>query len=221
MDERAPDQLIAENQELRLANVKLTYDLVELRKINEDRNGTGDVRELCTPVAVLGIPDYTRDTLSLQSSSIAGLQDDMYVLYNRDIVGRLVTGKAGAQVRLVTDPQSRVQAYFTSFKKASAAGSDAKPAIGRLNLPSRVIEGSGRGKMICRLYSYDEVLKSGLAIGDWAVVDDPAWHKKLQGRRLGVVTGIVKAGKMMAEIQIKPESELLNLTEVMVLTKDK
>lgn len=225
-DGRPSEQLFQENDELRLANVKLIYDLEELRKVNGEREKLGDVRELCTPVAVIGNDPGQRDALAVRTTNLGNMHDGMYVLNDRDVVGTLITGKAGAQVRLVTDPQSRILAYFGSFRRSGKP--DTQPAKGgssdvpgmqfvRVALPTHLIEGTGRGKMICRNIPYADVEKAGLNAGDWVVVDDPACPKSLQGRRLGTVSSIGKSASMMALIEIKPQSDLLSLREVMIL----
>jgi cell shape-determining protein MreC len=225
-DGRPADEIVRENQDLRLANEKLAYDLARLQLLVQERAKIDpEIRDLCTPVAVLGDGNNgTRDALNVKSTSLGGLSDGMFVLHNRDVVGRLVTGKAGAQVRLVTDPTSRVQAYFVPFKRSAGKPGTTKPAGGRADrydLPSKLVEGAGRGRMVCRNIPYASVEDVKLSVGDWAILDDPEWPKSLQGRRLGVVTKITKTARMMAEIEIKPEAELLQLNEVLVLTKEK
>lgn len=244
LDQRPADTVYAENQALKAANVKMAYELDGLRQVVAEWNKVGPLKDRCTAVAVVGNDASlgVRDALSLQSGSMAGLTDGMFVLRDQNVVGRLVTGKLGAQVRLVTDPQTKVYAYFGSFRKpdksaakhktaveigpggsavvAEPADEDA-PVFVRLNLPVKLVEGAGHGTMVCRNIPYaDAVDREGLKIGDWAVIEDREW-KDLQGWRLGVVTDIRKTNRMFAEIEIKPESNLLQLREVMVLTKEK
>ncbi|MDB5297882.1 MAG: hypothetical protein JWO31_3865, partial [Phycisphaerales bacterium] len=233
-DRRPADAVVQENQDLRLTNAKLSYDLAELQKVAMERGKIDpELRNLCTPVAVLGgaDPNGVRDALSLRATGLSGFTDGMFVLHDRDVVGRLVTGKAGARVRLVTDPESRVQAYFVPFRRdarQAAVGAAPRPAneqdrrpADAYNLPSRLVEGAGRGRMVCRNIPFDLVTQVGLTVGDWVMVNDPEWPPALQGRRLGVVVRVTKAAKMMAEIEIKPDPELLLLREVLVLTKEK
>jgi hypothetical protein len=230
-DDRPADDVVRENQELRLANQKLVHDLALAQRLVQERAKIDpEIRDLCTSVAVLGgtDPNGVRDALAVKSTSLSGLADGMFVLHNRDVVGRLITGRAGAQVRLVTDPQFRVKAYFVPGNPAARpgtrqAGETVRPSPGRYDLPTKLIEGAGRGRMVCRNIPFADVDRVKLSVGDWAIVDedDPEWPRELQGRRLGVVTKITKAAKMMAEIEVKPEAEVLALREVLVLTKGK
>jgi hypothetical protein len=241
LDDRPADAVYAENQELKVANARMAHELDDLRKIATEWEKVGPLRDRCTAVTVAGGDAAlgTRDSLSLKGGAWSGLADGMYVLRDRDVVGRLVTGKVGAQVRLVTDPQTKVRAYFGTFRKpakvakpgatvvvggpAGAPPADADaPEFVRLNLPVKLVEGAGHGKMVCRNLPFaDAVDREGLKVGDWAMIEDPDWPKDLQGWRLGVVTAVRKTNRMMAEIEVQPERNLLLLSEVMVLTKEK
>jgi hypothetical protein len=207
-----------ENQELKQANAKLLHDLEEMRRINADREKVGSIRELCTPVAVDGNPDSSRETLALRGSSLQGLRDGQFVLYDNDIVGTLRAGKLGAQVRLITDPGFRVNCYFRSQRRNEKG----EILFARIDLPDKLVEGVGRGVMVCRGLPYDDVKKSGLAVGDWAVLNDSDWPARLKGRRLGQVTSVGRWREhpLFAEIKIQPVSNLMRLSEVMVLTKN-
>ena len=227
LDDRPRETVFTENQALRQENLILSNELVELRRINGERWNLGALRDRCTPLAVVGSDAGERESLLLRSGTLSGLRDGMYVLHDHDIVGTLVTGTASAHVRLVTDRQSKVEAGFGTFRNVgnrpatqpSAAG--ATSGFTRLDLPPRVLEGNGKGAMISRTIPHSEVVRVGLQRGDWAILEDPAWHPDLKGRRLGVVTDIRVSSRMMAEIEIKPDGDLLQLREVMVLTKER
>lgn len=230
VDPRPSEVVYQENEDLRVLNARLTQEVAELRKVRAELDTLGDLRDLCTPVAVLG-NDTTaaRDSLALRSTGFTGLADGMFAVVRDDVVGVLIAGKAGAHVRLITDPQSRVLARFATFRPAAGPPAEGQPAGGPpagggftyLGLTPRLVEGAGNGLMVCRNVPFAEVEKSGLKRGDWAVVNDQDWRRELQGRRLGVVADVRKGNRLMAEIVIKPEPDLRGLREVMVLTKEK
>jgi hypothetical protein len=219
-----PDTVVKENEDLRLANLQLTQELVELRRINNIRDNIGPLRDRCTPIAVVGTDSGNREALLLRSGPFSGLRDGMYVLYNQDVIGTLVSGKAGAQVRLITDPQTRVQCGFGTFR--NIGGPATQPAAGgatftRFDLPPRVLVGLGNGKMSCVTIPYADVKRVGLQENDWVILEDESWLPELKGRRVGIVTNVKVSSRMMAEIEVRPERDLLELREVMVLTKEK
>jgi hypothetical protein len=149
------------------------------------------------------------------------------VLNEQNVVGTLVSGRIGTQVRLVTDKQSRIQARFGTFRtvEPETTKPGTRPAAPEsrfvyYKLDARLVEGQGGGRMICRNLAIADVRREGLKPGDWAVVDDPEWPQ-LHDRRIGIVKEIRTSDHMMAEIEIRPERDLLRLREVMVMTKKK
>lgn len=224
VDARPADTIVAENLELKHSLAKAMYDLNELRKVNAEREKLGEIRDLCTPVTVIGVEGGTRQILQLGSGTLAGLTKGMAVLHEQDIVGVLDAGPASAKVQLVTDPQSRVRGHFATFVRAPATpGSTEEPAtqFTRLNLTPMLIEGAGNGKMVARNLSHAAATKAGLVEGVWVILDDGDWPKEVQGRRLGVVRKVGLGDKLMAEIEIRPEIELTKLQKVMVLTRSR
>jgi cell shape-determining protein MreC len=149
------------------------------------------------------------------------------VLYEHNVVGTLVSGRVGAQVRLVTDKQSRIRARFGSFrsidpenKPGTTKPSAAETRFVPYKLNEVLVEGQGNGKMVSRNLPLADVRREGLKAGDWVVASDPDWPE-LNDRRIGKVQEIRTADHMMAEIEITPERDLMRLREVMVLTKKK
>lgn len=225
VDQRPADQIVLENVELKQTVAKLQHDLDVFRKRDAEHAKLGDIRDLCRPVTVLGpASSGGRDVLTVRSSSLTGLADKMVVLYEQDIVGVLANvGAGGAQVRLVTDPQSRMLAKFGVFQKptSNAAGDGGEMRFVPLAIQPMLVEGAGGGKMICRNIPWKDATDAGLVEGAWAILNDAQLPTAVQGRRLGVVRKIAKGAKMMAEIEIRPEIDLMQLKEVMVLTKDR
>jgi len=228
-DTRPADVIVSENLDLKHTVARLQYELDEFRKRDAEYAKLGPLRDLCRPVPVIGV-ESERDVLTIGGSSLSGLADRMPVLHDRYIVGALQNvGLGGAQVMLLTDPRSRVRAHFASFRKvggraaapADAGGEAAAMQFVRLDLPVKLVEGAGNGRMICRNIPAPEIAKAGLAEGDWAVLDEPEWPGPVQGRRLGVIRKIVTGNKLMAEIEIRPDIDLKALKEVMVLVKDR
>jgi hypothetical protein len=222
-----------ENLQLSDENIKLRYDLEELRKINGEREKLGDLRPLCTPVPVVGGDAGTRESLAVASSSLAGLKDGMYVLSpgvtGVQIVGTLQrSGMAGGQVKLITNPGSRVYAYFSGLRKLDpAAGKETgqKPEAGyvRLNKGRVLVEGIGKQRMVVQRVTAADAKAWGVQAGDYVVLDDEDWPPRLRGRRIGRVAEIVphKEQPLFVEIRINPLCDLLALREVMVLTREK
>jgi cell shape-determining protein MreC len=214
-DPRSRDELVDENTRLRQQLIRLESELSRLEiAAAEKAKYTDDV----TQVAVAGSAPGQGDGLLLQGSTMTGLQSGMFALHDQAVVGTLVSGRGGTQVRLVTDPQTRVQAYFVSFRQSGRSTSQPSSAGTYVKLPLgiRLVEGRGGNLMVCRNIPMEDIKTSGLQKGDWVVVDDADWAP-VQHRRIGVVSEIRDSGKLMAEIVIKPEVNLLRLSRVMVL----
>lgn len=230
-DDRPVLAIRQQNDELAQENVKLRHDLEELQKINAEREKLGDIRPLCTPVQVVGPDPGPRESLAVQASSITGLggapaarDHTFFVLYHGGVVGTLQVGTAGGQVRLITDPAFKATAYFGAQRPVKGEGgkTDRREFV-RFNKEPVLVEGVGKGALVCRLLTMETVKRTGLAAGDWVVLSDPAWPDKLQGRRIGTVTSVEprRQNQLFAEIKVEPVHNLLRLREVMVLTKDK
>ncbi len=214
-----PDEVIRrQNDALAQENVKLLHDVDDLRRINGEREKVGNIRDLCTPVPVVGTDSGRGDSLAVRGSSLDGLRDGMFVLFENDIVGTLQrSGIGGGQVKLVTSTGFKATAYFGAFRDDDQG----KPHFVRLNRQPVLVQGAGASGMICQMMTMDEVKQSQLRPGDWAVLEDMDWPAKLQGRRIGKVSEVRqrKDAALFAEIHIKPASDLQRLREVMVLTR--
>lgn len=211
-DQREAEIVRRENEDLKNEVSSLSNRLAELQRINEDRNQI-DIRKLCTPYAVLGGDTGSRSSLAIQGSSLEGLRENMVALYPGGIAGRVQrAGIAGARVQLVTDVGFRVLGSF-----GRDDGAKFKPNAH----PPTVVEGTGRGAMVIRSLTRDDVKSTGLATGDWVTLSEPDWPKNLQGRRLGRITaiGTRSDAPLWASITVEPPQNLMRLKEVLIVTK--
>ena len=76
---------------------QLTVELLELQRINADRQLTGDLRKYCTPVPVVGNDSGRRESLALKAGSMQGIATGQPVLSRKGLVGKIDrAGPAGA-----------------------------------------------------------------------------------------------------------------------------
>ncbi len=187
---------------------------------NAEREKLGLVRDLCTPVAVVGPDSGARESLSLRSSTLEGITDGLFVLYPGGVVGEVErAGIAGAQVRLVTDPGFRVRGSFGKFQRRP----DNQIEFSKLNAPTALVEGAGQGAMIVRSLTMEDARKAQIEPNDWVILSEPDWPLNLQGQPLGKVVKISPRpdAPLFAQIVIEPQENLSRLREVMVVTKER
>jgi hypothetical protein len=214
---RAEPVVYQENEQLRLIVASLTAQLEELKRINADREALGDVRALCTPVAVIGGDSGTRDSLAVQRPAGIELRAGMPVLYAGGLAGRIErAGATGAQVRLITDRGFRITGSFGRFVATEAGAVE----FVRIHTPAPLVEGTGKGTMSVRNLPMAAVESAGLAPNDWVVLDVNDWPMNLAGYKVGRVVSITDRSNApgFAEIHLQPSRNLLRLREVMVLT---
>ncbi|MGH7214582.1 MAG: rod shape-determining protein MreC [Tepidisphaeraceae bacterium] len=218
---RPAQDVLAENERLRVALANLTSQLDGLKRLNADREMLGDVRPLCKPVAVVGSDSGPRESLVLMASSLEGLRPDMPALHPGGVAGRVErAGVGGAQVRLITDRGFRVTGSFGRFVKKD----DGTMEFARTALPPVLVEGVGDGVMLARLLNQRDVQAAGVAVNDWVVLDDPTdWPPALQGYKLGRVTELGRRpdNALFAQIRIEPGQDLIKLREVMVMVRER
>src|SRR6185437_8986870 len=203
-----------ENEALKndVANLRVQVD--DLKRIAEDHARYGDIRALCTPYFVIGSDSGARSSLAIQGSSLEGLRDGMIALYPDGIVGRVQrAGIAGARVQLVTDLGFRVRVGFARFEGSK---------FFRVGKTQTLAEGSGRGAMLIRGLTRENVKEATLVVGDWVILNEPEYPAYLQGRVLGRITAIGARpdAPLWAQIVVEPPQNLMRLTEVMIVTKD-
>ena len=130
----------------------------------------------------------------------------MVVLYPDGVVGKVQrAGVGGAQVRLVTDPGFRLLVAFGTFGILSRTARAAD--FIRRQAPTTVVEGAGRGAMVVRGLTRQQVASAKIAEGDLVVVDDREWLDALQGLPLGKVTriGNRREAPLYAEVRMEPQ----------------
>ncbi len=212
---RRPDaDILLENDQLRLQLTSLQTQLDALKEINADRASLGDIRPLCVPVSVMGSDPGARESLSLSGANVRLLQMGQPVLHARGLVGRIArAGLTGAQVLLITDRESRLQADFKLYRNdASGKITMTRPPL----LP--LVKGRGRGKMVIDNITMKQKDDAGLMINDTVALNDNRFPVNLQGYVIGKITGIAPAARnpLFAEILIDPGVNLETLREVMV-----
>ena len=218
-DQRAAEDVRDENDSLRkeVAYLQRQLDLLQERSAERDRLGPIGAR--CDRFHVVGSDGGTRESLSIQGSTLEGLREGKEVLYPDGVVGKVErAGVGGAQVRLITDPASKLIGSFGTFRRNSSGQTEYVPIAVR----PAVVEGAGENTMLVRSLTLDEVRAAGLEVGNWvALGDDPEWPEELQGQRLGKIAKIAprRDAPLFAEIRVEPAKNLTRLRDVMVVVR--
>jgi cell shape-determining protein MreC len=214
---RTPNELILENEQLRTQIASMQGQIALLQQRDAERAKFGDLRDFCTPFAVIGADGGVRNSLMLSGSSIDGLQIGMPVLYAGGLAGRISrVGVGGAQALLVTDPQCKLTVVFARFGKKT----DGTTEFRRLSTEAVLVQGSGAGILISRLMARTAA-DLEVKLGDWVVLSDRDWPPQLDGYRIGYVAAITPSRDPgFMDVKIQPEQNLMNLREVMVMNKE-
>jgi len=214
----ADGQLLDENAELRVMVANLRGQLDRVDQQTAEMGYLGPVRFACTRYRVVGSDSSTRDTLTIAGSSLAGVARGMPVVYPQGLVGRIErAGPAGAQVRLIGDVGFRFTGAFARWTN-DARG---RPVYTRLAVAPTLIEGIGNGTMVARGLSLEDAQKQGIVPDVWVVLDDDAWPVGLKDYHVGKVVevGPRPDAPRFAQIVIRPSTDLMDLRDVMVMTK--
>jgi cell shape-determining protein MreC len=214
-DHRALADVRTENEQLRTELANLHGLLAEMKRINADRSQVGNLRDRCTPVAVDGSDTGTSESLILRSSPGDGVAADMPVIYASGLVGRVVRSAYGTQVRLVTDRSFKATARFGRYEK----GEDGLLHLKLLGKEKAVVQGDGKGGLVVGGHPASDA--DQVKPGDELVLDDPDWPEGMKQIRLGQVASKSeqRGAQLFVVIQVRPNQNLKQLREVMVVTK--
>jgi cell shape-determining protein MreC len=242
VDDRSPAQprptttVYEENHELLTALASLQIKFDQLSQLNADRQSVGDIRPLCKPATVTGSEvSGLREglTISVGSTSVSLLNRPV-IRGNPtqsplpcDLVGRVVrSGMAGAQVRLITDPGFVLTARIGRYETDSDG--HLKLSYDRQIHP--LVRGIGNNQMaIQSTLSMQQVRDHKIQKGDVVVLDDhdsqgdrDGWPLNIQGFTIGRIVSITpqQNAPLFADIRIEPQTNLMRLTEVMVMVRD-
>jgi len=221
-DTRNADDVKDENEQLRVLVMSLSGQLDELRRVTNDLDQLGDVKQHCTRFKVIGGDPSGRGSLLLAASTRDGVREAQPVLSGQGLVGVIDhVGLAGAQVRLITDRDFKVSGRFLRF--------DTKSKNGEQTLATKIplVRGAGNGLLEVQNIEMketalsDDPLKEKVAVGDYVKLEDPLWPPNLSGKLLGQVETITQqsGAPQHALIRIRPLIDLLQLHEVMVMNK--
>src|SRR5688572_13769073 len=172
-DTRDATEVKDENERLRVLVMSLSGQLGELKRVTNDFDRLGDVREHCTRFKVIGDDPGTRDSLMLAASARDGVRDQQPVLSGQGFVGMIErVGQAGAQVRLITDRDFKVSGRFVRFNARSSNGEQ------RLATKIPLVRGAGNGTLAIDNIELKETAlssdpKENVAVGDYVKLDDP------------------------------------------------
>jgi cell shape-determining protein MreC len=217
-DNRPDEDIREENERLRAELIYQSSQLELLKKINADRASLGSIRDLCTPVAVVG-SDSSGLRQTLDVGPIAGgAQANQAVLYGDGVAGKIVdVGIAGARVRLITDGRSAVTGTFCRYER----GEGGELTLRKIPTTPAVLEGTGSNRMVVQNLYLTEIESAKIQVGDWVTLADPNFPEPVQGYMLGKVVSIRSLAKnaLYAELQVEPQGALARLREVMVMNR--
>jgi cell shape-determining protein MreC len=210
--------LLKQNEQLRAEVAWLSEQLKQVQVRAREREQLGSLLERCLPYSVAGADSGTRQTLNLIGSSLGEIKVGQAVLQSEGaIIGRISRAAAGgAQVQLLTDPQSRLTATFGRFQRDGE-----RVRFDPLPMPPTLIVGAGRDEMMAANVPWKQVQDANLQPGDWVVLDDADWPSFLKGYRVAVVKAVRQNEKqpLFAEISLSPIGEPSRLREVLVVVK--
>ena len=214
---RSSDAVFKQNAQLRTQVLYLQGELLKLQEIHKDRSKLGQpLLAKCAAVAVVGSDG---PVLNVVNNNFARLQRGMAVLqYGQTTVGIAgvvsAVGVASGQVRLVTDPQLRIEGEFVDFPANSAVPTPRKG-------PRPLVEGTGDGRCQVARFAQADLTEYGVKVGDWVTLQDEGWPAELTGLRIGRVTKFepLAAEPGFTRVVVEPDVDFASLREVMVLVR--
>jgi cell shape-determining protein MreC len=217
-DSRSFDAIRQENLELRQEISRLQMEVERLGALAAERQNLGDLKSLCDRFPVAGTDSGDRDGLILSGIS-AAVKEQQPVLYGGGLAGTVDrAGEGVAHVRLVTDAGFVVSGQFVRFVKQP----DGTVQVVRVSQLLPIVQGAGGGQMVIANLPLQDVTSAQLQPDDWVVLSDNTWPAAIQGIRVGRIASIKRAQRaaLFAEIKLEPESGLMRLGDVWVMTRN-
>jgi cell shape-determining protein MreC len=215
-DQRSLDDIRQENLELKEEVSRLQMEVDRLGALASERQALGDLKSLCQRFPVAGTDSGNRDGLTLSGVS-SQVSSDQPVLYSGGLAGRIDrAGEGVAHVRLITDPGFVVSGEFVRFEKQN----DGTVQAIRISELLPIVQGAGGGQMVIQNLPLQDVKSAQIQPDDWVVLSDNMWPTAIQGIRVGRVASVGRAQKaaLFAEIKLQPESGLMRVPDVWVMT---
>ena len=215
-DKRPAGDIAAENQRLKGVVASLSAQVEHLSSRVAEGEQFGEVGKDAKRIAVMGNDPQSRDSLSVVGRFDATLFNQP-ALYSYGLAGRFErAGLTGAQVRLITDRSFSVTGRFARFVDNGQGGMvwrelETKPAI---------VAGAGNGVMMITNLEYKEAVEDAkIGEGTWVVLADREYPPMLQNQKLGRVVSVRRQAEaaLWADIEVRPEWNLMALTQVWVL----
>jgi cell shape-determining protein MreC len=219
-DPRSDADIRTENQQLKVEISQLEGQLQALSKIAAERRQLGSLLNYCVSAQVIGSDSDDRQALNLQQSDPPALSAGQAVVCPLGLVGRIQSAApTGAKVLLITDKGARP--VSVSFGRMVRQDNGAY-GFNRLTADRTLIYGHGDNQLVATQgLSLAAVKSADLHVGDWAVLDDSDYPLSLAGLCVGQVTAISPSitSPLYADIVLRPATNLLELQEVLVVTK--
>jgi rod shape-determining protein MreC len=213
-DTRPAQAIERENLALRQQVQVMSAEIERLAQRADERARLGGFEELCTRFEVAGTDSDTRDGLTITGSGLGVVRVDQPVLSSGsviDLIGRIDrVGELAAHAVLVTDSGFTVTGHFVTITAAGAVENKDLLAI---------VRGEGGTKMVIDNLSLQQ-LGGSADPGDWVVLADDRWPR-LHGVRIGRIASISPLPRqtLFAQIRLAPETNLMGLDDVWVMTR--